>query len=99
MEQKTFNGQNSVATSAEKAYIAGINNTHSLGTQAKIKVESYKYAGPHISRTSVWIDYYYDLDQYKRAFRHNSYMDTEKVYRKVGRSWELLEITENEIEF
>ena len=71
----------------EKVYTY-TNNSHCPGNRAKFKVESHKYPNDTTHRGhSVWIDYYFNIEQLKRCFRHNDYMDAEKFYQRVGRSW------------
>lgn len=64
-----------------------INNTHCIGNRAKVKVESFKYKSQTHLGTSVYVVYFRDWDQFKRFWSHNNYMDAEKFYVKVGRSW------------
>ena len=74
------------APTAEKIYTY-TNNTHCPGNRAKIKVESHKYPNETHNGHSVWVEYYFDERQLKSCFRHSNYMDAEKFYKKVGRSW------------
>lgn len=81
------NGQISVATSASEKIAKYVNNIHCKGTKATYKVESHKYPSDTHRCHSVWVDYYYNIDQLKAFFRHNNYMDAEKFYVKDGRNW------------
>lgn len=64
-----------------------INNTYCPGNRAKVKVESFKYKSQTQMGTSVYVDYFWNWEQFKRLWSHNNYMDAEKIYVKVGRSW------------
>lgn len=57
------------------------------GNMATVKVESYKYESPVQLRTAIYVEYFRDVEQFKKLWRHNGYMDEEKFYIKVGRKW------------
>ena len=87
MEKMINNGQMSVATSASEKVVKYVNNIHCKGTKATYKVESHKYPSDTHRCHSVWVDYYYNINQLKACFHHNNYMDAEKFYVKDGRNW------------
>lgn len=86
MRKVIFDGEYCGSASAEKIYTY-VNNNHCPGNRAKYRVDSHKYVSDTHSAHSVWIEYFFSLDQLKRCFHHNNYMDAEKFYVRDGRSW------------